>query len=430
MSINNALHYFGETSQQDGINKNTTTLVSGIQNPINVNQNLDSFERLRVSLPQTVYEYGFQCSKASLIWAEKIGGSGVATFQPNTSSITLSTGITRTDAQVKLVGYGDSENGIFLGQDNTGIFVLLRSNVTGTVSDARKVYQADWNIDKMDGRGQSGILLDITKAQIFEIQLQFLGVGLVKCGLDVNGKLYFIHQFLNANIISKTYMTTANLPIHYSITDGTDFVIRQTFQYMRYRHGKGLQILITFNMNDDTVNELEQICASVITETAGDEDIPYLNSVSTGTVPALIVAGAYNPILSIRPRPTFVSGVVNRSQIIGEEIDLLVSTANRIVDWKLVYDGTLTGANFTAPSANTNFELDLSATAITGGETIKEGYAVSSVQTRSAISKSFSTKVPITLDIDGLNPKNLSLVATAIGGNTDVYASLSVRQLY
>jgi hypothetical protein len=208
-----------------------------------------------------------------------------------------------------------------MGQDDTGVFVLLRSSSSGTLSDARKVYQSNWNIDTMDGNGPSGILLDITKTQIFVISKQWLGVGRVACGLDINGKLYHIHEFLNANIQTTTYMTSANLPLRYEIVDGANSVIRQTYQYFRYRPGKSQQIFMTFNMLAKTTEQLLQICASVITETSNDSEAYYEHSVNTGLTAAQ-VSTTRLPIIGIRPKHTFNS-IVNHGQIISVLADYM-----------------------------------------------------------------------------------------------------------
>lgn len=72
--------------------------------------------------------------------------------------------------------------------------------------------QAEWNIDKMDGTGPSGLTLDFSKSQIFMFDLQWLGVGRVRFGFNIKGKTYLCHEFDHANKITGTYMRTPNLP--------------------------------------------------------------------------------------------------------------------------------------------------------------------------------------------------------------------------
>jgi len=72
------------------------------------------------------------------------------------------------DAKTNLrqrVGYYGAANGIFLELENAVLSFVKRSSITGSVVET-KVAQANWNVDKLDGTGPSGITLDITKAQI------------------------------------------------------------------------------------------------------------------------------------------------------------------------------------------------------------------------------------------------------------------------
>jgi hypothetical protein len=430
----NSLKCFGLSNTCD---KPATTLVSGVQRPINIKQNVDAFGRLRVSLPATQYEYNFQYDTAPLIWDQKIEGTGSAIHQSETSSILLITGSEWIEDVVKLVGYGDAENGIFMGQDKDGVFLLLRSFTNGLlVDDSRKVYQSEWNIDVMDGGGKSGIILDISKGQIFICELAWLGLGQVRCYLDINGSIHPIHEFLNSNIVSSTYITSANLPIRYEISDGVNSVVRQTFQYFRYRPGKSLQVMLTFNMYEHTVADILQICATVITETSNDIEAFYEHSVNTGVVAKQVLTNR-TPLISIRPKATFNS-VVNRSQISCEKIDIALNEAGLLL-WELIYLPPsitadplhLGGADWMSADASATFEYDILATAITaGGIVIDSGYCLSTNVSRTGIQSSVSAKFPITLDMEGENPACLSLVATAAAGSLDTFASLTAKSYY
>jgi hypothetical protein len=54
----------------------------------------------------------------------------------------------------KRTGYFDANNGIFFEQTGDGtLSFVIRTDTSGTPSDARKVIQTDWNIDKCDGTG-------------------------------------------------------------------------------------------------------------------------------------------------------------------------------------------------------------------------------------------------------------------------------------
>lgn len=114
------------------------------------------------------------------------------------------------------IGYFDDMNGIYFEQISTGLAVVLRSSTTGVVVPTR-AEQEDWNIDKLDGNGISGINLDITKSQILIIDMQWLGVGRIRIGFSIDGMNVYFHEFLNANSLDIAYMSTPTLPVRYEI---------------------------------------------------------------------------------------------------------------------------------------------------------------------------------------------------------------------
>lgn len=396
--------------------------ISTIQNPVSIKQNLDAFGRLRVSLPTTAYEYNFQYSSTDIIWQTKLGGAGTSTHIPAQSSVRMNTNSAPTANLTKLIGFGDNANGVFFGVDAGGAFFLLRSSSSGIVSDARKIYQSNWNTNKY-------VDLDTSKIQIFVFDIAWLGVSNVKCGFQLPNttSITWCHIFYNANLYDKTYMTTANLPVRYQIVDGADSVLRQTYQYFRYRPAKSLNGYLTFNMFSN-LQYLDQICASIVNETAGDNESYFQSSVSRGTTAKLITT-TRNNILTIRPKALF-QGQVNRGSIFQESIELLV-TGTGTIFWELIYNPTLGGVPvWNNPSNNALFEFDIAGTTVTGGEVVDSGYVSSSATVKNNTEAIIGAKYPLSLDIDGLNPKSLTLCATSVSGNIDVYAKMTVRSYY
>jgi hypothetical protein len=126
----------------------------------------------------------------------------------------LGTGATGVN---KRVGYFDSGNGIYLEQaGNSGLNIVQRSNVSGSVVNT-SISQANWNTDKMDGSGSSGIVFNPLASQVLFIDLQYLGHGSVRVGLFINGSIFVMHQFMNANNLTVPYMGTATLPVQATI---------------------------------------------------------------------------------------------------------------------------------------------------------------------------------------------------------------------
>lgn len=136
----------------------------------------------------------------------------------NTIMMTVNAGMPKENV-LKRWGYFDEYNGIFFEHNGLEAGLVIRSNVTGTPVDT-KVVQADYNGDKLDGTGVSGITANPSKSQIFWIDFQWLGAGIVRWGLVApDGSKILIHTMKNTNNNNTVYMSSANLPIRHEITN-------------------------------------------------------------------------------------------------------------------------------------------------------------------------------------------------------------------
>jgi hypothetical protein len=129
--------------------------------------------------------------------------------------LTMAKAHAETDIRKRL-GYFDAEDGIFLETQNSATNIVLRKTIDGVTSET-SVAQASWNIDPLDGTGPSGLTLNLEKANILIIDFQWLGAGRVRVGFDINGLVYYVHAFNNANQNDSVYMRTATLPVRYEI---------------------------------------------------------------------------------------------------------------------------------------------------------------------------------------------------------------------
>jgi hypothetical protein len=209
---------------------------------------ISAFPRLRIADLESLFDNTFEYSEnTTLVMTTETIGGGSLTFLPNISSVQLGVGTGAGDRAViqskdyiryqpgkgqlihmtgafgvgqsgtiKRWGYYDDQNGIFWEQDDSVINIVLRSSSSGILVETR-VPQSQWNVDPLDGTGPSGIVLNPTLSQILDIDLQWLGSGRVRVSFNINGQHAPAHNFLNANILSVPYMTTANLPIRWEI---------------------------------------------------------------------------------------------------------------------------------------------------------------------------------------------------------------------
>ena len=273
----------------------------------------------------------------------------VMPYQPGKGLLFLGTFV-MADGTANLrqrVGYFNTDNGVFFQKDGTTNSFVLRTNTSGTPSDARTVNQADWNGDKLDGTGTSGITLDTSKAQILWIDFEWLGVGSVRCGFIINGQYIICHTFNNANDLDKVYMTTAILPVRYEIkaTGATSGAAT-----------------------------LKQVCSSVISE-GGYQQIN-ANLFARRTTVLTGITTTFVPLVSIRLASDSLGAVV-----LPQAIQVYPTTTQNY-EVAMFKNPTLTGASWNTTTFN-HVDYDVTATAVSGGTMVLQNYVSSATQGRS-----------------------------------------------
>lgn len=331
----------------------------------------------------------------------------VFSYQPGKSLQTMSTFVLNP-AQTNLrqrVGYFGANNGIYLELDGSSLYFVERNSVGGTLAETR-VAQADWNVDTLLGNVVSSpthITLDITKAQILFIDIEWLGLGTVRCGFVIDGRLVHCHSFHHANFIANTYMTTASLPLRYEIK----------------------------NHNGATGNSslMKQICSTVISEggyelygTQQAVDIPIQSPVDLPT------AGTYYPIISLRLKTS-----PNRLDAIAilTAISLMAITNNANYNWRLVASGTTTGGTWVSAADNSSVEYNITGTSFSGGRILASGFTSGSVQGQQTIDILKEALFKFQLERNGLTntPYEITLIAAASLNGADIFASLDWEEI-
>jgi len=400
---------------------------SGIVNKAgNLYSSRDAFARLRTSNPYTLFDSTFVYSDNSNDWASSTSGSATSTFTQNESAVFLSTTTSSGDQAIResrrvfsyqpgksllilcsfvmspsqenlrqRIGYFSTQNGIYLEQDGTDVYIVKRSYVSGSVVNTR-ISQSEWNVNKLDGTDQHKTTLDLSKAQIFWTDLEWLGVGSVRAGFVINGQFILCHIFHHANQTNSIYMSSASLPIRVEIT------------------------------NTDTISEaatLKQICCSVISE-GGYED--HSSHWSATRTTALTSSTSYSPVVSIRMN----SGREN-SIILPTQIHVTGDGNNAFYEWALIRNAAITGGTWSnhTPSSN-NVQYNSNATSMSGGIVVNSGVFSSTTQGSAALNLDLAYNYSLQLGRD-LTPTSdtmtLSVRHLAVGGN--VYGSLNWHDL-
>jgi hypothetical protein len=263
-------------------------------------------------------------------------------YQPGVGTliiITLSMGDIGKAGNIREWGYGDDKNGLFWRLDGTEMQVVRRTNTSGTVEEF-VVPQFQWNVDKLDGTGLSGMALDVTKANFYWVDFAWLGVGVVRFGvLAQDGSRWVCHEFENPNSNIGPYMATGSLPVRWhnhntTATSGT--------------------------------SEMKTICSAVYAES--EIDYTYWRFSLDSGAPRNIES-TWTPLLTIRPKLSY-NGKTNRVGIYPDSISYYIEGG--AVQVAFIEDGILGNVAWT--DGEETVEYDVSANTITGGVTIRSAY--------------------------------------------------------
>ena len=353
------------------ISGNVTATLSGTSTVTLGAAATDAFGRLRVSNPYTLFDGGTRYFDNTYKWDQVDTGAVSSSFLPNESSILMSgTGAGSAIRQTKQVfsyqpgksllvlltfvmntptagvtqraGYFGTQNGVYFEVAGTTKNLVIRKYTSGSVDDTTEKFpQSLWNGDKLDGTGASGITLDVTKAQIFWTDIEWLGVGSVRCGFVINGQFIVCHSFHHANILDRVYMTSATLPLRYElISTGPSAAMRA-------------------------------ICSTVMSE-GGYSNRSFTRAIGTPLTGKDLINTVYRPLVCLRMKSTALDSIV-----VPTAFDVY-GLQQAAFAYRIILNPTLTEASWTSVDTDSTVEYDISATALSGGKVVTQGIFVGS----------------------------------------------------
>lgn len=405
---------------------------SGSQVTIADSANLDAFSRLRVSNPLILHNSQFTYDLAPILFEQITSGTNATIahnttnryalmtfastpaggksymqsyeylpYQPGRSQLIFITfNMIQGVANVlKFAGYSDGVNGIEFQVDGTTNQFTVYSP---TSAGSEVVTQANWNLDKLDGTGESGITLDITTTQILVIDIQALYVGRVRVGFDIGGSIIYCHEFLHANLVTSPYIQSANLPV---------------------RCGMTCTATVSATMNF--------ICSAVMSE-GGTEDINVFGYTFQQDTGAVSVGTGGTHMLSLRPKTTF-NGIANRTRVAYIDVEIY-NGGNQPVQWQLclgqAISGTTTFNNVNSTYSSSEYNI-LGTLSGSPAVVIDGGYVAATGAAKGVTNTAIVSRYPITLNQAGAvrSMGTLTLKATSLSGTQTCYASIKFREI-
>jgi len=172
----------------------------------------------------------FECDGKELIVVKRFSTqptNGTVSLNTNSRFITSFDGNTRFKSQFK-------EGDYFVAMGQSYVMTTILDNLSAYMAPAYrgpsiqniKIYktleeryrQSEFNLDRLDGTGPSGYVLDLSKMQMVFIDYSWYGAGKIRFGMrTVEGRIVYFHEIYNNNVNRKAYMRSGNLPGRFEI---------------------------------------------------------------------------------------------------------------------------------------------------------------------------------------------------------------------
>ena len=384
-----------------------------------------SKNRRKVSNYEIIDYASFQSTTQTDVWDQKITGTANAVFDQYKGMVQLSVGsstgdqiIRQTKRVVRYIPGRQSEvtMSVIFGQPTTGVrrrfgifddlngaffedagdgeyYVVCRRNTAGGPVEVR-IPRSQWNMDKLDGTGSSGITANPLAIQLMVIEYEWYGAGQVEFKFIIDNNAYSVHQFNHANIDTTPWASTAFLPVRIELTNvaGT----AGTHTCFQGSH-------------------------SVLQEGQFGKIGSQLNASSPITGKTLTDANVFYPIVSIRLKSTDLNGVVIPTSFTSATLD------NTNIFFRIIRNATLTGGTWVSVGADSHVEYNITQTAITSGEILLTGFITGGSQGNiyrfdDEITTQLARRTVTNL---GDTSDTFTVAIAATGSNKDGFASLA-----
>lgn len=247
-------------------------------------------------------------------------------------------------------GLFDANNGFMFRVGADGLlYVVIRSSITGSTVD-NVISRSSWNGDKVDGTGDSQAMLDLSKDNIYWIDIQWHGAGRVRFGTYIDGARVTMHSYYHGNNYESAMSQTASLPVCFSAKAVT---------------GPSEDLFI------------ETWSASVWTETDVDlntKGVPS-NFASTHTTITADAADDWQYLFSISPKVELPNGEVNHSLYMPTSVSAYAYDSaatnglDAIIDLKMEINSVHSGHSF-SPISSSTVEVSTAGTSYGSGKAL------------------------------------------------------------
>ncbi len=215
--------------------------------------------------------------------------------------------VQQTDGAMLWLGPIGVANGAFSFTSTGNATATFTVKQTGVAQTDYWTYQEDWNIDKLDGSNAidtnpSGMLLDPTKLNVYQINMRWLGAGVISYAIEdqASGTIVYVHREHYVNQHTRPHTDNPSFKITYVASNTTNTTSLSVYGASMYGAIEGTIFLNELtrsysasktNITQNTTAHLMTIKNSVVTNgLAGANNGNYVLNTKDMIVKSLSVA--------------------------------------------------------------------------------------------------------------------------------------------
>jgi hypothetical protein len=231
-------------------------------------------------------------------------------------------------------GYSDFvESGFYYGVDVIGIFVAY---LTGGVET--KIYQADWNEDKLNGLGESGLELISSDGSIVQIDFTWYGYGSIKYSFLIFNTITLRTQKVvvhTVKIFGSASIIDPNQPLKFEVGNGAS----STTDFSLYIGGHQFSIIDGFSTPQ------KRVVSELLTNYTTATNI------------------LWQPLITFRKKATFNG----RPNSVNVQLEHFEVSADGEIETRITNNGITSNLTFAAPTGVTATETGVETKVTTSG---------------------------------------------------------------
>ena len=241
----------------------------------------------------------------------------------------------------KRIGLFDNTDGAYFEDGGDGTYYVATRRKDGASFIDTRVARDNWNYDKLDGTGPSGITADPTAIQHIIIEYEWYGAGQVEFKYVIGNNSFPVHRFNHANRQAYPWSSNASLPVRCELTNVAGTAGTHTFY-------QGSHSFAT----EGTTTLLGR-----------------QSSISTAiTGKTLTTANTFYPMVAIRLKTTALNSVVLPDAFSAATLD------NSNVFVRVLEGAIVTGGTWVSYSDDSPIEYNITATGVTNGIPVETVY--------------------------------------------------------